>query len=1103
MAVDGKIQIGVEIDDKDLDKDLGGIEKKSSDSGDRMSTAIKGALAAVGVAAAAAVKELAEYTIKVGSELESTMSEVEAVSGASTSQMGELNEKAKDLGRTTKFSASEVGEGFKYMAMAGWDTSDMLDGIDGMLNLSAASGTDLATTSDIVTDALTGFGLEAKDSGHFADVLAAASSGANTNVGMMGETFKYAAPLAGAMGYNIEDMAIATGLMANAGIKGSQAGTTLRSAISNLASPTKEAQAMMDKYGISITNQDGSMKSLGGVMDNLRSNLGKLSTSEMTAAASTIFGKEAMSGMLAVITASDTDYKNLTQKIYGADGAAKAMAKTMNDNLKGKMDELGSAAEGLGIQIFDYIKGPMTSLVEFGADLLNGITDAITPQKDELTKFVDEISESNDEVQRMLDEAAQNVKNAGDEAEKLEAYKNVLLSVNEVEEKSEWQKYQIKTAVEALSGQIPELAAAYDSETGSINLTNEEIETLINNQERLVMQNALMETREQAYAALAQATLNATMAQSAYDESVDRFHQVAGENIDSFEDYVNTWLMADLNVQSADTSMNRAKDTLDDANATLEEAKQRVADTDAALEKMGITLGTETEKQEEASEAMDGTTESTDGLKTAQEELEGSLEATRLEMITYNGTTAEVSEETAAAWAAVQKSWDDAYTSAQNSISGQMGLLKEYKEGTALTTDDVILNMQKQNQAMTDWSSNMQVLAKAGVDEGILAELAKLGPEGYAQVQAFTDEVLKGTDEASGEINQEVKDKITELNATYEANLALQDITAQEVADMQVDLAESYEMLTGITSDFVDTMDSEFSGSQAAETITTEMSDVVTAVKSKEKSAEDTAKTVSNKMDEGIGSADMVGTIGGIFGGLIAVFTAGVPLALIAGTGVSTSLNAGLKTANTTKTAKDLSDNFISTISGQQNAAWNAGLALSNGITNGINAGITNVRAAASNSAAAALAAFRATAQIHSPSKAAEKDAEFVPEGWAGGIKENMDVLEDASDDAAEEMLRSFLESAENPWDHDMVTSIKSIPDQLAAGMAARYYNDNAQSPASYGDQMDYGRFADAVKGAVAGMAINMDGKRVGRITTPYTDAEMGTRSLLSDRGVV
>lgn len=301
-------------------------------------------------------------------DFESMMSQVKAISGATGQAFDDLTAKAQEMGATTKFTATEAAQAFNYMAMAGWKPQQMIDGISGIMSLAAASGEDLGTTSDIVTDALTAFGLTAGDSGHFADVLAQASANANTNVSMLGESFKYVAPVAGAMNYSVEDTSLALGLMANASIKGSMAGTALKTSLANMAAPTDSMAAAMDKYGISLTDSEGNMKSLRGVIDNLRGSLGGLSETEQTAAASTIFGKEAMSGMLAIVNASEEDYNKLTDAVYNADGAALRMSETMMDNLAGSFEYLSGAVDEVqntfGQRLSPYLRSAADALAE-------------------------------------------------------------------------------------------------------------------------------------------------------------------------------------------------------------------------------------------------------------------------------------------------------------------------------------------------------------------------------------------------------------------------------------------------------------------------------------------------------------------------------------------------------------------------------------------------------------------------------------------------------------------------------------------------------------------------------------------------------------------
>ena len=301
--------------------------------------------------------------VKTTADFDSEMSKVSAISGATGTDLDKLRGKAREMGAKTKFSASEAAQGMQYMAMAGWKTQDMMDGLEGIMNLAAASGEDLASTSDIVTDALTAFGLSAKKSSHFSDILAAASSNANTNVSMMGETFKYAAPVLGSLGYTAEDAALAIGLMANAGIKSSQAGTSLRGAITNLAKPTDTVAAAMDKYGISLTDSSGKMLSLRELMEQLRQKLGGLSEAEQAQAAAALFGKNAMSGMLAIINGSDKDFEKLAGAIDNCDGSSEKMANTMNDNLQGQITILMSQLQELAISFGEILMPKIRDIV--------------------------------------------------------------------------------------------------------------------------------------------------------------------------------------------------------------------------------------------------------------------------------------------------------------------------------------------------------------------------------------------------------------------------------------------------------------------------------------------------------------------------------------------------------------------------------------------------------------------------------------------------------------------------------------------------------------------------------------------------------------------
>ena len=317
--------------------------------------------------------------VKTAADFDSAMSQVAAVSGATGKDFDNLRNKAREMGAKTKFSATEAAEAMNYMAMAGWKTEDMLDGIEGVMNLAAASGEDLATTSDIVTDALTAFGLSAKDSSHFADILAAASSNANTNVSMMGETFKYCAPIAGALGFSAEDTAEAIGLMANAGIKSSQAGTALRTIMNNLAGDVKISGKAIGDVTIATTNADGSMRNLSDILADCRSAFGNLTESEKAQAAESLVGKNAMSGFLALMNAGQGDIDKLSSAIDNCDGSAEKMAMTMQDNLAGQLTILKSQLQELAISFGDILMPAIRSIVsklQGFVDKLNGMDES-------------------------------------------------------------------------------------------------------------------------------------------------------------------------------------------------------------------------------------------------------------------------------------------------------------------------------------------------------------------------------------------------------------------------------------------------------------------------------------------------------------------------------------------------------------------------------------------------------------------------------------------------------------------------------------------------------------------------------------------------------
>ena len=320
-----------------------------------------------------ALKDLAVSCINVGKEFDSAMAQVSAVSGATGEDLQTLRDKAKEMGANTKFSATEAADAFNYMAMAGWKTEDMLGGIEGILSLAAAGNTDLATTSDIVTDALTAMGESAGEAGRLADVMAAASSNSNTNVEMMGETFKYVGTLVGALDYEMEDAALAIGLMANSGVKAEQAGTSLRSILTRLAAPPKQAAEAMEELGLSMRNEKNEMKSFDEIILDLREAFKGLANDEDKQAemAKKLAGTSGMSGLLAIVNATEQDFNKLSTAINNSTGVAANMAATMQNNLGGDLTALGSKFEGVQLTIYEKFEPALRKGVEVLSKLLD------------------------------------------------------------------------------------------------------------------------------------------------------------------------------------------------------------------------------------------------------------------------------------------------------------------------------------------------------------------------------------------------------------------------------------------------------------------------------------------------------------------------------------------------------------------------------------------------------------------------------------------------------------------------------------------------------------------------------------------------------------
>ena len=718
--------------------------------------------------------EAAKYVIDVGSSFEAAMSRVQAISGASSGEIAKLSALAQEMGRTTKFTATESADALNYMAMAGWKTDDMLQGLEGIMNLAAASGADLAITSDIVTDALTAFGASASESGRLADIMAAASSNANTNVEMMGETFKYAAPVAGALGYTMEDTALAIGLMANAGIKSSQAGTALRSGMTRLVSPTKQAQEAMDKYGISITDSDGKMLTFHDMMEQLRVKLGGLDEAEQASAASAIFGKNAMSGWLAVLNSSDEDFDALAESIYNSDGAAKSMAETMQNNLAGKMTLLNSALEGLGIAVYGYVSGPLQGVVSTVTDIISGITAAISPQKTELQSFIESVELANAEVERTLTSAKNTVANAEAEVAGLESAKNFLEGIlNNCKQFNETDLSVGANKIESGTGKAKGSFEDLDKAAGNANSTIEGVG------ENGMSPDHVGEDAAEIETGLTKIETAAGEAQTAIDDVGNQ--TIDDTNIGTFS-------------ATAETELGDVETAAGEAKTAVEGTGDAELDGSAyndATSQMVASLGTVTSAAGETKTAVEETDDTElDGSKLNEESITtplGTITAKAGEAITAvsnvsdaeltdttikEGTAAIVSDMTEAAQAAGE---------AEEAIK-KPGLVKAVtiKGKIPTATDDIA---EAEEKVKTGAEDATEAVGKIGENvEGITSTTEALGYMKDAQegVVIVTDEFTKSR--ITNVVNQ-LKDTVPELADAWDENTGELRLTNEQLAE--------------------------------------------------------------------------------------------------------------------------------------------------------------------------------------------------------------------------------------------------------------------------------------------------------------------------------
>lgn len=700
-----------------------------------------------------AAKQATQYAVNVGSSFEAGMSEVAAISGATGSQLEKLTQKAKELGSSTKFSATEAASAFTNMSLAGWSVDQSLAGIDGVLQLAAASGMDLADASQAVTDNISAFNLQASDASRIADMMAFAQANSSTTAAELAQSYKNCAANMHSAGQDIETTTSMLEILANNGLRGAEAGTAVAAMMRDMTSKMEDGSIAIGDTNVKVMDSKGNFRDMTDILKDVEKATSGMGDAEKQAALLSTFTADSIKGLNMILsTGADTTAK-YEEKLRDCSGAAEDMADVTQDNLKGKMTELESATEGLGIAAYEYVSGPLTNTVEGLTTVISGITDSITPQQTTLRKFLNDVEKTTDEVSKLTKNSSKTVDTAKIDVSGLEDYKSKLLELNGVENKNEYQKYQLKSIVEELSASIPELKERFNEEKNSLDLTNQQIEDLISNQERLVMQNAAMEAREEAYKALFDAQLNvvkaenaATAAQEEYDEALKKGN------------YDATWYEKltgayGKNLRTAGNNLMSAKDAQEAANKVLEDAKGNIEDLIPSLNELTKEYGFYFNENGEIVEVQEETNkkiltgakgfdrlgssigENADVLnswipkavevKENTEELGDTAADSAEKQKEAQQKAADAAKEAAEAQRTAAQEILDAYNSTRESIESSLqnkislfDLFEKEDGGADVTTEAMNKNLNSQIEAIKKYKENLQKLREMTDEEG-------------------------------------------------------------------------------------------------------------------------------------------------------------------------------------------------------------------------------------------------------------------------------------------------------------------------------------------------------------------------------------------------
>lgn len=727
------------------------------------------------------LKEGASYAVDVGSSFEAAMSQVQAISGATGADLEALTAKASQLGRDTIYSATDAGNSLYYMSLAGWNTKQMLDSIDGVLNLAAASSMSLSTAADIVTDEITAFGLKASDAAHFVDIMAYAQANSNTTTEALGEAYKEVASVAGKFNISAEDTTAILMTMANAGFKGSTAGNALSTCLTRLMVNTSDCATELKKYGVSIYDSNGQMKSMSSILEGITDAFAGLSQEEQASLAKTIAGQNQYAAFLTILSGLSDEAKkggqsfgDYTAQLEKCDGTAAKMSATIQDNLKGRMKELSSAAEGFGNAVYNYVRGPLSDLAEGAADVINAVTDELQPATTEIDDFVESVKAAADEVQNTLNNADMSYTSSAADASKIEAYMQVIEEARSKTSLTSYETYQLNNAVKELSSNVPELNDYIDDTSRILQMNSEDffnLKTTIKQSYRDIMADAVIAKRQAYMLAKADAEVNKKAASDAMDEAAARIDEQKQtiERMEAFYKRTSHTLAEDVEHQAYKRkeleTLQALQDAYDDSVDSYGKMSDAQKKTDRTLQDFeehveewqgsyGIIIdknGEWTTTSEKLAKATDEQAAAADNATDAADDVQDAVSEAvtayvqKTEEIKNAGLAETVRNQLAAAGEEISN-FRDSITSNLSSISlfgDRSSIVEAY---TSTNRDEMRRNMSWNLYAMKTYTEELDNLKKRGVSNDFVDYLVSQGDAGMNYVHSLsmaTDEELK------------------------------------------------------------------------------------------------------------------------------------------------------------------------------------------------------------------------------------------------------------------------------------------------------------------------------------------------------------------------